>query len=208
MRPLLLVEDDPLARQTLVRSLTPTGKVLCAEDVEGALAILRAHEVAGVVADLGLGGRKDGGFEVLDAAAVLAPGVPLLVVTGSREPWATNGAAVRGADLVAKPDYNVEALRPFLDRVAARDAGVDQLSAVITGAAILWKLTPRERQLLPWLVAAKRGAEICAAAGYRSATYKTHVKALLAKSACRNTAEVVIALYKMATGTQRREHVP
>lgn len=205
MRPLLVVEDDPLVREALVRTLRPVGEVICAEDVESALAILRSRKVAGIIADLGLGGREDGGFEVLDAARLGDPGIPMLVISGSRETWVTNGAAVRGAALVAKPDYTTEALLPFLDRVAARDAGVVQLSAAISAVASLWRLTPRERQLLPWLTARHGEEEICEAAGYRAPTYRTHVRSVLAKSGCRNTAEVVISVYQIATDTGSRE---
>lgn len=205
MHPLLVVEDDALARNTLLRVLQPFGAIACANDVASALVILELQELSGLVTDLDLAGRHEGGFEIIDAARLLEKhaGLPVVVVTGSREAWAINGAGARGAMLLAKPDYAVATLMPFFDRVAVRDAGVAKLGDAIVSAATSWGLTRRERQLLPWLVSRLGEKQMCELAGYEISTYRTHVKALLAKSGCTSTAAVVIEVFRLATGTQR-----
>ena len=205
MRPLLVVEDDPLARSTLLRVLGAFGEVACAGDVDGAMAILAVQELSGLITDLDLAGRQEGGFEIIDAALASDKhaGLPVVLVTGSRETWAMNGAGARGATLLAKPDYAVATLMPFLDRVAAREMGAARLSDAITSAATGWGLTRHERQLLPWLVSGRGEKEICAEAGYAASTYRTYVKGLFAKSKCTSTAGVVIAVFRVATGTRR-----
>ena len=201
MRPILFVEDDPSIRAATARMLRAFGEVVTANDVEGALTLLAAIEPRAVLADLALGDQAGGGFEVLRAVRELHPGVLIALVSGFHASAILHEAAVLGAAFIPKPDYTMSALLPFFDRVASRDAGVVELGHAITAAAAAWSLTPRERQLLPWLLTRKTADEICALAGYRQATYKTHVNALLRKAACPDTREVVIAIYRMATAT-------
>lgn len=204
MRPLFVVEDDALARAALVRHLRSYHEVASANDVDGALALLAMQEPSGVLADLALEDLALGGLEVLRAARVMFPGVPVAIVTGSTASSAINAATAIGAAHLAKP-YAESALLPFLDLVAAREAGVGHVGHAISTAATLWGLTFRQRQLLPWLVARLGPDEICKLAGYERATYKNHVAALLEKSGCANTAEVVIEILLMAVEAARRE---
>lgn len=175
MRPLLVVEDDALARKTLERMLRPFAPVVCAAELDGALEVIASCELAGVVTDLGLEDRERAGFDVLDAALRVVPDLPVAVVTGSRESFAANESARRGAVLLAKPDYELPSLMPFIDRVNAREAGVQHRIARVTAAAMRWGLTARERELLTLLVARHSPVQVCDRAGYGRATYKTHI---------------------------------
>jgi two-component system, NtrC family, response regulator len=83
-RRLLVVEDDPLLRRQLRWSLTGC-RLLLAEDREGALALLRAHEPQVVLLDLGLPPAPNDvseGFALLMAILALAPATKVIILTG------------------------------------------------------------------------------------------------------------------------------
>jgi two-component system cell cycle response regulator len=102
----LLVEDDPAARDLVRRHLDEHGyRLTAAIDGESAMALVRRDQPDLVLLDLGLAGRPSG-FEMLDllqADETLA-GVPVIVVTDSADRDALVRALKRGAhDYLPKP---------------------------------------------------------------------------------------------------------
>jgi len=102
----LLVEDDPAARDLVRRHLTEHGyRLTAANDGTSAMALVRHDPADLVILDLGLAGAP-GGFEVLDllqADGVLAA-TPVLVVADSADREPLLRALKRGAhDYLAKP---------------------------------------------------------------------------------------------------------
>lgn len=99
---LLLVEDDPLVRMTLVEGLEDCGfEVIEAEDAETALGLLsRRPEIAVLLTDINLPGAD--GFALARAARVLRPGLPVVYASG-RFRQAEPGRGLPGAPFLAKP---------------------------------------------------------------------------------------------------------
>lgn len=101
-RQVLLVEDDPLVRMTLVEGLADSGfDVLEAEDAETALRVLAHHpDVALLLTDINLPGAD--GFALARAARVLRPDLPVIYASG-RFRQAEPGRALPDAPFLAKP---------------------------------------------------------------------------------------------------------
>lgn len=102
LRHVLLVEDDPLVRMTLVEGLADAGfEVLEAEDAESALRVLAHHpEIALLLTDINLPGAD--GFALARAARVLRPDLPVIYASG-RFRQAEPGRGLPDAPFLAKP---------------------------------------------------------------------------------------------------------
>src|SRR5689334_18576839 len=81
-RTVLVVEDEPLVRDTIVHELEDAGfGVLEAETAEAGLAILQQRPVSLLFTDIRLPGPMDG-WGLAEAARVLFPNLPVIYATG------------------------------------------------------------------------------------------------------------------------------
>ncbi len=82
---LLLIEDNPgdvtLIRRMLGASTGPVFEVRHAYTLEGALERLKSETVDVILLDLGL--PDSDGFQTFSSAAKAAPGIPIIVLSGS-----------------------------------------------------------------------------------------------------------------------------
>ena len=79
---ILVVEDELSIREILLELFTAgKNKVVGAELLSEALSELRSQQFDLVVTDLRLGGKKDGGLQVLALAGMLSPDAMVLVLT-------------------------------------------------------------------------------------------------------------------------------
>jgi len=78
----LVVEDEQSIRDVLVELFDVDGNVVVgAEMLPDALERLRAQRFDLIVTDLRLGGRRDGGLQVMALAGMLSPDATVLVLT-------------------------------------------------------------------------------------------------------------------------------
>ena len=81
-RTVLVVEDEPLVRETIVCELEDAGfGVFEAETAETGLAILKQQPVSLLFTDIRLPGSMDG-WELAEAARALHPALPVIYATG------------------------------------------------------------------------------------------------------------------------------
>jgi two-component system response regulator PilR (NtrC family) len=81
-RPVLIVEDEQSIRDILAELFDAEGTaVTAAATLEEARAALAATEFHLIVTDLRLGGRRDGGLQVMAVAGLLAPDATVVVLT-------------------------------------------------------------------------------------------------------------------------------
>jgi CheY-like chemotaxis protein len=112
----LLVEDDADSRELMAEVLASAGyEVATAATGAEAVQLLSERRVDVVITDLGLPGM--GGLEVARASKALAPGVPVVVVTGWTE--REDIARARGREV---------------DRVLVKPVDPDSLSAAVRDA--------------------------------------------------------------------------
>lgn len=118
----LLVEDDEDNRLLLAEVLAVAGHTVhpAATGTE-ALRILAEHPVDVVVTDLGLPGM--GGLEMARAARQLAPGVPVVLVTGWGDREDVEGARGREVDAVLMKPVDPDALIAVVGKMVARPRG-------------------------------------------------------------------------------------
>ena len=82
LKSVLIVEDEQSIRDVLVELFDVEGNaVSCAELLPEALERLRAERFDLVVTDLRLGGKRDGGLQVMALAGMLSPDAMVLVLT-------------------------------------------------------------------------------------------------------------------------------
>ena len=138
---LLLIEDDSLDQRALQRTLNRTSMectLVCAEDLETGLSELTRVTYDCVLLDWHLPDGKGGEF--LEQAVVLAPDVPVIVLTGSDDTALVKEALSHGAqDYLVKSDFSPNMLersvRYAIDRkqseqLRARIVKVERLRSI------------------------------------------------------------------------------
>ncbi|MEO7520438.1 MAG: response regulator [Gemmatimonas sp.] len=82
LRSVLIVEDEGSIRDILVELFDVEGNsVASAEFLPDALELLRTQRFDLIVTDLRLGGKRDGGLQVMALAGMLSPDSMILVLT-------------------------------------------------------------------------------------------------------------------------------
>jgi DNA-binding NtrC family response regulator len=114
---LLLVEDDPLVRDTVALMLEEEGfDVVEAEDARGALQLVHEGlEAPVIVTDVDLGAGPSGA-ELADALHRLRPEVRIIFITGRAQSLASRGQDEREA-ILPKP-FESQALSRLVRRMA------------------------------------------------------------------------------------------
>ena len=117
---ILLVEDDPLVRQTLMNMLSRDGyDVTAVADGEEALAVIAAtEELTCVVTDISM--RRMPGDELASRLATSEPALPVVIISGNREPSPASGPGP-ARQFLPKPVSHA-ALGAAIERVTAKSS--------------------------------------------------------------------------------------
>ncbi|AKU99679.1 hypothetical protein AKJ09_06343 [Labilithrix luteola] len=195
---LLVVEDEDAVFRVLERIVSKFRPVRHANSLESATGELRDRgQWCGFLFDLSLGPQRQAGIQLLETVHAEFPGVPAALVTGHIDGAVVNRVAALGATIISKPLGENELL-PFLQRVIARELGLAKSFAErLNGVSRSFKLSPREHELLAWIVAGGTREGYLAFTGMAETTLKTHVKHVLAKSGTSSLAEAVNAALRM-----------
>lgn len=79
---ILIVEDEQCIRDVLVELFEVTGStVLSADTLDRAKALLACYAFDLIVTDIRLGGRREGGLQVMASAGVLSPEAVVIALT-------------------------------------------------------------------------------------------------------------------------------
>lgn len=197
---ILVVEDHVLFREGLkylLRGLDPALEIheagTCAEALEQA----SAHTYDLVLLDLMMPGRS--GLDALAALREAVPEHPVVVLSGENDRRTIQAAIEHGAmgfvPKASTPDTLVSALRQIL-------AGEVYLPATAfedrdNAAAELSTMTPRQLDVLRYIVQGKPNKVIAAELGLANDTVRHHVSAVLARLGARNRTEAVYITAKL-----------
>jgi DNA-binding NarL/FixJ family response regulator len=206
---ILVVEDEPLAFRNLERIVARYRPVRHARRYSEAISQLHARkDWCGFMFDVMLEGQ-DRGLELLELVSEEYPGVPAMILTAIVDPAIVNRGAQHGATVVSKP-LGEQELLPFLQRVISREHGFARdFAERLDGVSRLWKMSPREHEILAWFVAGGSREGYLSFTGMAETTLKTHVKHMCAKTQKGNLSDLVAsALRRVVVGRGQSDLPP
>lgn len=158
---LLIVDDEPLARQRLERMLNTlqVGRIVTAEDADTARELIGKHPFDAVFLDINMPGVN--GIEFGYELRYLQPDLPIIFQT-AYDAHALEAFDVGAVGYLLKP-YTIDALQKSLERVTARPpAKPDDLKLLVKNGDRYYLLAPEEiyyikADLSEVMVRSKRG---------------------------------------------------
>lgn len=186
-----VVDDDPAIRDSLSLSLSLRGyhiaQFASAED------FLQAQEPswAGcVVADIRMPGMS--GLQMQTALAERGSKLPVVIITGHGDVNSAR-AAFRGhaIDFLEKP-FDDEQLVSAIETAFERELGrIDDQTGKAQRDAVMASLSPREREVMQYLLRGLHAREIGEALGISHRTVEVHKAHIMEKMGVRSVVEIV-----------------
>ena len=119
-RPVLIVEDEQSIRDILTELFDAEGtSVTTAATLEEAQAALARREYRLIVTDLRLGGKRDGGLQVMAASGLLSPDATVIVLTAYPDDDVRHASLRLGATHFLEKPVDLQTIAAL-----AADAGV------------------------------------------------------------------------------------
>jgi DNA-binding NarL/FixJ family response regulator len=203
---ILVIDDDAKMRRQMAALLTAEGyRTVEARNGREGVALARQEKPALVLCDITM--PEMNGHRVLEAlrADAATAHLPFVFLTG----WSEREDVRTGMNLGAD-DYLVKPVEPadLLAAVATRlrrlrqagpARGATAADATPEALAPALGLTPREAELLSWVVQGKTNPEIAIILDIKLTTVKKHLESIFAKLGVENrTAAVTLALEKIS----------
>jgi FixJ family two-component response regulator len=186
-----VIDDDPSVRKSLERLLRTGGlAVTCFESAHAYLAQYDPHVPGCLVLDLSMPGLT--GLELQQALAVRGSAPPIVFLTGRGDVPSSVQAMKRGAvDFLAKP-VDEAVLVAAVNEAIEKDR-VERLERASVAAirARLATLTPRETEVLPYIIAGLLNKQTADRVGAAEKTIKVHRAHIMEKMQVRSVAELV-----------------
>lgn len=120
MPTILVVDDEPMIRTIFRRLLANRYRALIAEDMAGALDILRAEDVDLVLTDINMPGGS--GIDLAAAVHERWPQLPIAFMTGNIDERTHARVEELGAPLFTKP-FNVDEMLTLLELMLPDSSG-------------------------------------------------------------------------------------
>ena len=114
---ILVIDDNSCIRTLLARLLQRYGRVECAATVDEGLQLFRRHEPGLVITDYEMPGRN--GIDGIRAMKALAPGVHIVMLTGSATRELIDEAKREGAFECLEKPFELDVLRELTARCLA-----------------------------------------------------------------------------------------
>ncbi|MGE5801419.1 MAG: response regulator transcription factor [Gemmatimonadota bacterium] len=199
-----MVDDDPIVLRALARLIGSVG--LRVETFPSAQAFLDYRlpdRPACLVLDVQLPGRS--GLELQAFLTQAGRDIPIVFITGRGDvPTSVNAMKGGAVDFLQKPfedqallDAVFRALDRSRERIAERSGRADIERRLAS-------LTPREREVLPLVVAGMLNKQIASALGAAEKTVKVHRGRIMVKMEANSVADLVRMAEKLGIGAASR----
>jgi FixJ family two-component response regulator len=188
-----VVDDDPSVLLALARLLRETG--LTVETFESGRAFMDRHDpnIPGcLVCDLTMPGLDGLQLQATLLAAGASP--PIIFLTGNGDiPTSVRALKLGAVDFLTKPIDRADLVAAIAKARIRDEQARTQRREIATLEAQINRLTPREREVLPELIAGYMNKVIAGHLGIAEKTIKVHRGRLMKKMGVRNVAELVRA---------------
>ena len=192
-----VVDDDPSVRRSIKRLIGSVGlQVELFGSAQEFLLSKRPDAPSCLVLDIRLPGISGLDFQHELAEANIH--IPIIFITAHGDIPMTVRAMKAGAvEFLTKPFREqdlLDAIQPALERDRARRQGDAEIAVF---RERFESLTPREREVLPWVVSGLLSKQIADAIGTSEASVKVHRSQLMRKMAADSVADLVRMAEKM-----------
>ena len=192
-----VVDDDAAVREALRALIDSVG--LRVELFGSAGEFLQRklpHLPSCLILDVRLPGKS--GFDLQRDLAEANIGIPIIFITGHGDiPMSVRAMKAGAVEFLAKP-FRDQDLLDVIQLALERDRATRQREAEIATLRDRFEsLTPREREVLPWVVSGLLNKQIADAIGTSEATVKVHRSQLMRKMGAKSLADLVRMADKM-----------
>ena len=188
---LLVVDDDADMLRLLTMRLTAAGyHVTAVTSAEAALTQIQLKRPQLVLSDVQLPGMD--GLALLQYALETDPKLPVILITGHGDIPSSVRAIKDGAvDFLTKPFSDADLMAAIHAAIAQdREKRLERAELGVLKQRYL-DLTPRERQVLPHVIAGRLNKQIAADLGISLKTTKVHRSRIMLKFGVRSVAALV-----------------
>jgi RNA polymerase sigma factor (sigma-70 family) len=192
-----VVDDDAAVREALRDLIDSVG--LRVELFGSAGEFLQRklpHLPSCLILDVRLPGKS--GFDLQRELAEANISIPIIFITGHGDiPMSVRAMKAGAVEFLAKP-FRDQDLLDVIQLALERDRATRQREAEIATLRDCFEsLTPREREVLPWVVSGLLNKQIADAIGTSEATVKVHRSQLMRKMGAKSLADLVRMADKM-----------
>ncbi len=196
-RTILLVDDEPDARELLSRALEREGFACVTSDgPEGALALVaKTPFIDVVVTDVVMGGDDRAGLRLLPALRAAGVHAPVVVITAFADVEKVKLALNDGAAYFLEKPFRAAELVVAVERACdERGSARHAVGELLSRAG----LTEKERAIARLLLQGLSSAEIAALENNSEKTIRQHLTRIYAKCGASNRAELFCKVYLRA----------
>ena len=191
----MIVEDDPMARQLLEIYVNQSGKYVLESAVESAALAefcCRTRQVDLVLMDV-CTGLNANGIEAAEKIKHYFPDIKIIIVTGQPECSFIDRARSAGVDSFWYKTAGKESLLEIMDRTMAGEHIYPETTPPLQLGNITSELlTDRELEVLREVVAGETDAAIAEKLHISLRTVKGHIQTMRAKTGFRNRTELAV----------------
>lgn len=190
--PVVFVVDDEEHMRAALRRLFASAGLRAEVHATGAEFLAQPQlDVPGcVILDVGMPGM--GGLEVQTRLRERAADLPVIFLTGAAEiPVAVAAMRAGAVDFVEKPFDNDDLLRRVRAAIERQALHRDEARRRREFARRLETLTPRECEVLEWVVAGQTNKEIARTLGGSHRTIEIHRSRIMEKTAAQSLADLI-----------------
>lgn len=186
-----VVDDDPGVRKALARLLESEGfRTLLSPSTQTFLEVYDATVPGCIVLDVAMPGTT--GLELQTQLPELGVDCPVVFLTGRGDiPSSVRAMKAGAVDFLTKP-VDADALIEAVKRGVAHDSALRRAANERRDAqALLDTLTPRERELVPYLLTGRLNKQIAGDLGVVEKTIKVHRSRVMHKLGLRSPVELL-----------------